>query len=167
MLQRSLLSPDHPGSTWVVFATPGGLSSLHPHMLGVRTPGLQTPTHQPLPRAHRPLLARSPNVSSFHPPSPGSLLTTPSCAVQLLIHLLLKSSQDRWPLVWACSREKWAGESSSDCAGSLPPTGIRAYEQLGYRAFRTPGKLAAALAITCRTSEVKLMDWLAVGGGQA
>lgn len=27
-------------------------------------------------------------------------------------------------------------------------TGIRAYEQLGYRAFGTPGKLAAALAIT-------------------
>lgn len=27
------------------------------------------------------------------------------------------------------------------------PTGIRAYEQLGYRAFGTPGKLAAALAI--------------------
>ncbi|MCH1927361.1 amino acid transporter, partial [Shewanella sp. C31] len=26
--------------------------------------------------------------------------------------------------------------------------GIRAYEQLGYRAFGTPGKLAAALAIT-------------------
>lgn len=25
--------------------------------------------------------------------------------------------------------------------------GIRAYEQLGYRAFGTPGKLAAALAI--------------------
>lgn len=28
------------------------------------------------------------------------------------------------------------------------PTGIRAYEQLGYRAFGTSGKLAAALAIT-------------------
>lgn len=51
-------------------------------------------------------------------------------------------------------------------------TGIRAYEQLGYRAFGTPGKLAAALAITlqniggealagaavCRTGEV---SWLA------
>lgn len=30
----------------------------------------------------------------------------------------------------------------------LGPAGIRAYEQLGYRAFGTPGKLAAALAIT-------------------
>lgn len=28
------------------------------------------------------------------------------------------------------------------------PAGIRAYEQLGYRAFGTPGKLAAAIAIT-------------------
>jgi len=28
------------------------------------------------------------------------------------------------------------------------PAGIRAYEQLGFRAFGTPGKLAAAVAIT-------------------
>lgn len=27
-------------------------------------------------------------------------------------------------------------------------TGIRAYEQLGYRAFGTPGKMAAGIAIT-------------------
>lgn len=44
------------------------------------------------------------------------------------------------------------------CAGRSPsephpatashPAGIRAYEQLGYRAFGTPGKMAAAIAIT-------------------
>lgn len=28
------------------------------------------------------------------------------------------------------------------------PPGIRAYEQLGYRAFGTPGKMAAGIAIT-------------------
>lgn len=30
----------------------------------------------------------------------------------------------------------------------LPLPGIRAYEQLGYRAFGTPGKMAAGIAIT-------------------
>lgn len=45
----------------------------------------------------------------------------------------------------ACSREGWAAETAPD---SLVCPGIRAYEQLGSRAFGTPGKLAAALAIT-------------------
>lgn len=31
---------------------------------------------------------------------------------------------------------------------SFPLSGIRAYEQLGYRAFGTPGKMAAGIAIT-------------------
>jgi len=35
-------------------------------------------------------------------------------------------------------------------------TGIRAYEQLGYRAFGTPGKMAAGIAITLQN----------IGGGE-
>lgn len=62
------------------------------------------------------------------------------------IHLLLKSSGVVGEPRSTCSREAGAGKGASDAAPW--PTGIRAYEQLGYRAFGTPGKLAAALAIT-------------------
>lgn len=65
------------------------------------------------------------------------------------IHLLLKSS--------GIVGERRDPSSRRGCAW-IPPqpslrlpsplTGIRAYEQLGYRAFGTPGKLAAAIAIT-------------------
>ena len=46
------------------------------------------------------------------------------------------------------------------------PTGIRAYEQLGYRAFGTPGKLAAALAITLQNIGGGPGRQTQTGGGQ-
>lgn len=39
------------------------------------------------------------------------------------------------------------------------PTGIRAYEQLGFRAFGTPGKLAAAIAITLQNIGGEREGW--------
>lgn len=40
--------------------------------------------------------------------------------------------------------------------------GIRAYEQLGFRAFGTPGKMAAGIAITLQNigGEKSLIHWL-------
>lgn len=42
--------------------------------------------------------------------------------------------------------------------------GIRAYEQLGFRAFGTPGKMAAGIAITLQNigGEKSLIHWLAL-----
>ncbi|KAK2504997.1 hypothetical protein MC885_004466 [Smutsia gigantea] len=62
-----------------------------------------------------------PPEASFLPIFPRFLLTAVALLSSYSIHLLLKSS------------------------GIV---GIRAYEQLGSRAFGTPGKVAAALAIT-------------------
>jgi hypothetical protein len=55
--------------------------------------------------------------------------------------------------------------SSPDCPGPVS-IGIRAYEQLGYRAFGTPGKLVAALAITLQNigGEAGRRDRQRVGG---
>ncbi|NXF29853.1 S38A3 protein, partial [Nyctibius bracteatus] len=77
------------------------------------------------------------------------LLTAVALLSSYSIHLLLKSSG----IVGECRVP-----SGAVPGGPLPPdphpatapcpAGIRAYEQLGYRAFGTPGKLAAAIAIT-------------------
>lgn len=44
----------------------------------------------------------------------------------------------------------------------MSSAGIRAYEQLGYRAFGTPGKMAAGIAITLQNiggeSEMQMTD---------
>lgn len=64
----------------------------------------------------------------------------------------------------ACSREGWAAESAPD---SLVCPGIRAYEQLGSRAFGTPGKLAAALAITLQNIGGEAGRQPRAGRGQA
>lgn len=44
-------------------------------------------------------------------------------------------------------------------------SGIRAYEQLGYRAFGTPGKMAAGIAITLQNigGELTLPSFLMLG----
>lgn len=45
-----------------------------------------------------------------------------------------------------------------------PFTGIRAYEQLGYRAFGTPGKMAAGIAITLQNIGGEEPAWLSDDG---
>ncbi|NXK03914.1 S38A3 protein, partial [Herpetotheres cachinnans] len=76
------------------------------------------------------------------------LLTAVALLSSYSIHLLLKSSG----IVGECRVLGGAvpGDPPPDShpATTPCPTGIRAYEQLGYRAFGTPGKLAAAIAIT-------------------
>ncbi|NWT02855.1 S38A3 protein, partial [Mionectes macconnelli] len=76
------------------------------------------------------------------------LLTAVALLSSYSIHLLLKSSG----IVGECQvlgRSVPGGPILTLNPPLLPiPTGIRAYEQLGYRAFGTPGKLAAAIAIT-------------------
>lgn len=40
------------------------------------------------------------------------------------------------------------------------PAGIRAYEQLGFRAFGTPGKMATGIAITLQNIGCEVPAWL-------
>ncbi|NXV12468.1 S38A3 protein, partial [Cepphus grylle] len=76
------------------------------------------------------------------------LLTAVALLSSYSIHLLLKSSG----IVGECQVPGGAvsgGAPPDPHPATAPrPAGIRAYEQLGYRAFGTPGKLAAAIAIT-------------------
>ncbi|NXC21791.1 S38A3 protein, partial [Corythaeola cristata] len=75
------------------------------------------------------------------------LLTAVALLSSYSIHLLLKSSG----IVGECQvpAGPCQGLPSRPSPCTAPcPAGIRAYEQLGYRAFGTPGKMAAAIAIT-------------------
>lgn len=89
------------------------------------------------------------------------LLTVVAVLSSYSIHLLLKSSGvvgasiswislrslgplSPWRVRRTCTVSTFTCKVSSCVCGS----GIRAYEQLGYRAFGTPGKMAAGIAIT-------------------
>lgn len=45
----------------------------------------------------------------------------------------------------------------------FPSAGIRAYEQLGFRAFGTPGKMATGIAITLQNIGCEFPAWLSQG----
>ncbi|NXV43341.1 S38A3 protein, partial [Uria aalge] len=76
------------------------------------------------------------------------LLTAVALLSSYSIHLLLKSSGIVGEFQLPGGAVLGGSPPDPHPATAPCPAGIRAYEQLGYRAFGTPGKLAAAIAIT-------------------
>lgn len=92
VLRGSLLSPDHPGSTWVVFATPGDCQVCIHICWGSRHLGYRPCTPSPSPELIVPCLPGLSPSSLFSSAFPRFLLTAVALLSSYSIHLLLKSS---------------------------------------------------------------------------